>query len=366
MTVISLILISVIPSAALAGILLSKANGCMESVLAMNNTKRATKKVEYAANRARKYATMCFVFAAIKSVAMFSITSIILNILFGFLPMLLSSSIYVTAGLAIKKRITTFVNSDASRLKQEVKDDIAEKRALKKEDAADKRAAKQEKVDNAIAKFKAMDESNKMAHKRERSDAKFDRKMALEDRKLDRDDYRFDRKMDRSDKKFDRRMDRGDKKFDSRMQRSDRKFDRKMDMKDKRAELVGNVTQAAIAEHSADKQFKRDMRYLDAKEKVVRDMEAIDVKEGRLSENEAQRRHLGRQLGVIEMQQAHAVKDPEAFKEACARAGVDTEGKDLGEVASTIIKFAPTAYLERLPEDMPDDEKAMRIMQGAI
>ena len=60
------------------------------------------------------------------------------------------------------------------------------------------------------------------------------------------------------------------------------------------------------------------------------------------------------------------IEHPEEFIEAATRAGINTEGRDLREVAANVIQFAPKAALEELPEDLSVEEKAMRIMKGAV
>jgi len=60
------------------------------------------------------------------------------------------------------------------------------------------------------------------------------------------------------------------------------------------------------------------------------------------------------------------IEHPEEFIEAARRAGIETNGKDLSEVAENVIKFAPPAALAALPDNITDEEKAMRIMKGAI
>lgn len=57
-------------------------------------------------------------------------------------------------------------------------------------------------------------------------------------------------------------------------------------------------------------------------------------------------------------------KNPDKFIEAANRAGIDTEGQDLGVIASNVVKFAPKAALEQLPENMSIEDKAMHIMGG--
>lgn len=56
------------------------------------------------------------------------------------------------------------------------------------------------------------------------------------------------------------------------------------------------------------------------------------------------------------------IEDPAAFIAACKRVGIKTEGRDLGEIAATVIDAAPSAYLEAHPE-MTDMEKAMSLMR---
>lgn len=322
-----------IPSIVFALIFIGMSGKEMERVQAMTNSKKAYKKVEVAVKKSRKWANFCFMLAGLKAVVAIVLGGVSFGPIWTALTILTDCTIYVLAGLFINKRTKMFATDGKKELHDAVKEEEAEKRAIKKE-----------KLESTVNTLKAIDESGAMQHRRAKSDAKFERKMALEDRKLDRDDRKFDRKMDRSDRKFDRKMDRSDK----------------------RAEVIGSVAQAAIEEHKENKQLKRDLQYMEAREQVVRDIEAVDVSDGKMSASDASRRQLGRQLEMLETAHGKVVKDPEQFKEACARAGVDTVGKDLDEVAATIIKFAPTAYLERLPEDMPEDEKAMRIMQGAV
>ena len=60
------------------------------------------------------------------------------------------------------------------------------------------------------------------------------------------------------------------------------------------------------------------------------------------------------------------IEHPEEFIEAANRAGIETNGRDLREVAANVIQFAPTAALEELPDNLSIEEKAMRIMKGAV
>lgn len=59
-----------------------------------------------------------------------------------------------------------------------------------------------------------------------------------------------------------------------------------------------------------------------------------------------------------------SIEHPEEFIEAANRAGIETNGRDLREVASNVIQFAPPAMLAELPEEMSVEEKAMRVMGG--
>lgn len=60
------------------------------------------------------------------------------------------------------------------------------------------------------------------------------------------------------------------------------------------------------------------------------------------------------------------ISNPEAFIEAANRAGIDTAGKDLGEVASNVVKFAPKAMLDEMPDGLSVEEQAMRVMGGNV
>lgn len=60
------------------------------------------------------------------------------------------------------------------------------------------------------------------------------------------------------------------------------------------------------------------------------------------------------------------IEHPEEFLATCQSVGIPTEGRDLGEIAYRVIECAPAAALEQLPENMRIEEKAMRIMKGAL
>lgn len=51
---------------------------------------------------------------------------------------------------------------------------------------------------------------------------------------------------------------------------------------------------------------------------------------------------------------------------AAMRMGIPVEGKTDEEVTDKIVQFAPKAVLDKLPEDMPNDKKAMCIVKGAV
>lgn len=57
-------------------------------------------------------------------------------------------------------------------------------------------------------------------------------------------------------------------------------------------------------------------------------------------------------------------KNPDKFIEAAKRAGINTDNQDLDAIASNVVKFAPKAALEQLPENMSLEDKAMHIMGG--
>lgn len=242
--------------------------------------------------------------------------------------------------------------------------DVARKRELQDrrlDDKADARNRKMELQDrNSERQWAVEDRNVARAYALEdrhldSKDRRLDRKMELQDRRLDRGDRQFDRQLDRDDMQFASNMRRSDAKFDQSMARSDVKFQRGLDAKDRR-----------IAERAEDRRTQRNLAYLGATGGVLNSMDAIDVRDGYMSGSDAQRRQLSRAMGAIDVAFTGEIRNPEAFKAACKRAGVDTEGKDLGQVAETVVKFAPTAYLERLPDNMTTEEKAMRIMAGAV
>lgn len=70
--------------------------------------------------------------------------------------------------------------------------------------------------------------------------------------------------------------------------------------------------------------------------------------------------------GVAEKISGINISNPEAFIEAANRAGIDTAGKDLGEVAGNVIKFAPKAMLDEMPDGLSVEEQAMRVMGGHV
>ena len=58
--------------------------------------------------------------------------------------------------------------------------------------------------------------------------------------------------------------------------------------------------------------------------------------------------------------------DPDKFMEACQRVGIPTQGQDLGAIAMQVIDNAPTAFLEKLPETMSIEDKAMAVLGGTV
>lgn len=70
----------------------------------------------------------------------------------------------------------------------------------------------------------------------------------------------------------------------------------------------------------------------------------------------------------------HAVSDwvntiaveMDEVRAAAIRMGISVEGKTDEEVTDKIVQFAPKAVLDQLPEDMPNDKKAMCIVRGAV
>lgn len=58
------------------------------------------------------------------------------------------------------------------------------------------------------------------------------------------------------------------------------------------------------------------------------------------------------------------IKDPDKFMEAAGRCGIPTEGRQLIDVANDVVRFAPSSAIEALPDNMPVDEKAKRILGG--
>ena len=60
------------------------------------------------------------------------------------------------------------------------------------------------------------------------------------------------------------------------------------------------------------------------------------------------------------------VLDGEEFMAAARRAGINTDGKTPEQVCQNVIEFAPPAALAALPDSMSMEEKAKRIMGGAV
>lgn len=56
----------------------------------------------------------------------------------------------------------------------------------------------------------------------------------------------------------------------------------------------------------------------------------------------------------------------EEFLATAERAGIAINGRTAEQVCADVIKFAPTTALAALPDNMPAEEKAKRIMSGAF
>lgn len=58
--------------------------------------------------------------------------------------------------------------------------------------------------------------------------------------------------------------------------------------------------------------------------------------------------------------------DAEALVAAANRMGINTEGKTIEQISDKIVKFAPTAAIAALPEDLSNVEKAKRIVANDV
>lgn len=114
----------------------------------------------------------------------------------------------------------------------------------------------------------------------------------------------------------------------------------------------GNLAAAKAAHVVASSACK----VLDKAMDQMDDVESIDVKQSDFTELNGYTKNI---TGID-------IEHPEEFIEAATRAGISTEGKDLREVAYRVIECAPTTALEQLPDNMSTEEKAMRIMKGAM
>lgn len=194
-------------------------------------------------------------------------------------------------------------------------------------------------------------------------------------------------KRDAKQVKLDMQQQRAQNKMDMKQQKINGKIAVKQAKRDGRREAFNNAADSVmIGVGVADAISSSDAM----QQHRVNKLNKLEAKDGNITKAEAKRRNIQRKFDQVEAkknpaqaqlpdnQQSPAsnvilmpdvseeIKNPEEFLEACKRAGVETEGKDLKTVAATIVKYAPQAYLSRLPEDMPVEEKAIRIMKGAV